>query len=202
LSTGIAFEGFDNQLAIRIRAAVHSFRDDVALNKMLKLQFAEDLNDLNAVIVPSWQITSEAEADLYGITLVGRTYANKARNTDYVGAYTLRNRPDEPNVTTDGRPRIILNPIAFQSESALRFTLFHELLHALNIPGRDPPWFCFGQDDLGYLKEYREEVHRRGWILSSQILIWILAVLVPMGIGSAQITHAYAYFKSQRRSHD
>ncbi len=206
LSKGIAFEGFDNQiehsqLTIRLQAAVHSFSDDVALNEMLKHQFGEDLNDLNAVIVPSWEITSQERADLYEITLAGWSYANKARDADYVGAYTLRNRPDEPPVTRDGRPRIILNPSAFQSESALRFTLFHELLHALNIPGRDPPWFCFGQDDLRYLKEYRDEVDRRGWIALNQVAIWVLAVLLPLGIGNAQIIYAYAYLKARRQPH-
>lgn len=199
--TGISFESFEPELERRLQAVVASFLDDPTLNQRLKSRFSRDFRDLDAVVVPSWEVISRQRADLYGITLAGWSHANKARNADYVGAYTLRNRPDEPAVTSDGRPRIILNPSAFQSESALRFTLFHELLHALDIPGADPPWFCFGQDDLRYLKEYRDEVDRRGWIAPNQVAIWVLAVLLPLGIANAQIIYAYAYWKARGQSH-
>lgn len=195
----IDFDSFGPDLEQRLRIAVDSFRNDELLNTRLKSRFGKDFTDLDVVVIPSWEITSKEKADLYGITLVGWSHADKARNTDYVGAYTLRERPNEGKVTTDGRSRIIINPSAFQSENALRFTLFHELLHTLNIPGYDPPWYFFAQDDLRYLREYREEVDRRGWILYSQAFIWILAVVVPFGIALAQIRYACLYRAGQRR---
>lgn len=198
----IEFESFkpDNpELEQRLRTAIKSFTEDVRLNEVLKKQFEEDFNDLNVIIIPSWVITSKEKADLYGITVEGWSHIDEARNTDYVGAYTLRDRPNEGKVTKDGKSRILINPSAFQSESALRFTLFHEMLHALNIPGKFPPWYCFAQDDLRYLPEYRDEVARRGWISFSQLAIWILAVLVPLGIAFAQIIYAYGSRKARNR---
>jgi len=188
--TPIQFESFEPEqpeLEQRLKNAINSFTQDTTLNGTLRNAFGEDFRDLNVIIIPSWVISSEQKADLYGITLEGWNHIAEARNSAYVGAYTLRNRPSEEKVTKDGRTRIIINPSALQSESALRLTLFHELLHALNIPGRDPPWYGFAQDDLRYLPEYRDEVWRQGWIMYSQACIWVLAVCVPLGIALAPI---------------
>src|SRR5260370_27282765 len=174
---GVTYELFAPDVQAHLKRTVDSFLNDDSLQEELKNEFGTSFRDISVVVIPSWEIDTPVNNDVVGITMAGWQQAEKTKGTEYVGGYTLRERPNEMSVTVDGRPRIVLNPSAFQSERALKLTLFHEFLHAMNIQGVNPPFFCFAQDDLRYLREYRDEVSRQGLIRGTEILIWDFAVI-------------------------
>jgi hypothetical protein len=95
-------------------------------------------------------------------------------------AVTVRERQGFPQMTLDGIPRIVVKYQAFASITTLRKTVFHELLHSLNlpgyrykttIPGVGEIEYTAAQDDMCYLPEYR-------WYVSKENL-WLLEECIP-----------------------
>lgn len=186
-SRAIEFQLFDEAQVTALQNATSFILVDDSLQRELQLAFGRSLRDVTAVVVPSWRINS-GNLDLLGITNEGWQSIQTKRSggldllqtslTD-VGGYTLRERPHTPAVTLDGRPRIVLNLSAFESAAKLRLVLFHELLHAMNIPGYQPPWYAFAHNDLTYLPLYRDYVRRSGFRRFDEYMVWILAVITP-----------------------
>jgi hypothetical protein len=200
--SGIQYEMFTPAVAEHLKAIVDGFLQDNDLQRELKEEFGINFNEISVAVIPSWAIEGpETVLDNLnaGITSDGWRQARNARKSDYVDGYTLRERPESDWITLDGRPRVVLNSSAFSSENGLHLALFHELLHCLNIEGSNPPWYCFAQDDLRYLGKYREEVSRHQWILSTEILKWALAVILPFGLGCAEVKYVYGHLRSRRQ---
>lgn len=148
-----------------LEVAIPFLRDDEALQNNLQETFGASFKDLNAVVIPEREMTELIHQTL-GITTEGirDAYAQEPWGFQ-VGGLTVRDRGGLAQATFDGRPRIALNPWSFKSQKALRSALFHEMLHALNVPGytplcvrrpgRRPLCAVLAQNDLVYLREYR-----------------------------------------------
>ena len=90
---------------------------------------------------------------------------------------------------------MILKESAFASERALRFAFFHELVHAMNIPGwqyKVPVKLPYlgrfeltsGQTDLSYLEEYRWFTTKEGlWSFGSYTFSFFAAVFLSIFAG-------------------
>jgi hypothetical protein len=150
--------------------------------------FRTSLGEVHAVIFPAWMIEKPEDFKDFGITKEGVSSAPAVASADVAGdslvpAFTLRDRPEQRDrVTEDGWPRIALNLSAFESEETLRLTLFHELLHAGNIPGYSPSRFTIFQNDLTYLPEYRGYVAREGLEGWREWRLWGWWVFAPWGV--------------------
>jgi len=198
---GIEFKLFGDAQLKRLQEAKAILFDDNALQSELQNEFGASFHDVNAVVIPSWEMNPDNN-ELIGITTDGWRQATTAKGEVDVGGFTLRDRPFRTLVTLDGRPRLVLNPKAFESPKMLRLTLFHELLHAMNVPGFYPWPFTFAQNDLTYLEEYRAYVKREGLEGWHEASIWVLAVLVPWLITAWLGKLIWNYRKSQRQATD
>ncbi len=129
-------------------------------------RFQTSLKDVKVIVLYSWKLTESAYLEDSGITRgEGWNAFLEAENDPSVSATTIREKPDGKGVRTlTGTPVIILKPEAFASTRSVRFNVFHELVHALNIPGYrhtvDVPLIgtrvlTREQTDLAYLREYR-----------------------------------------------
>jgi len=182
IEPGVQIDLFEEGVRTQVSNSVQSLLSDELLQNDLQSSFGRSFRDVQVVIIPGWEITSRPRSEFTGLTDYGWLITDRARRNDYVGGYTIRDRPSEQRVTVDGRPRIILNPSAFESAHVLQLTLFHEMLHAMNVPGGRPPWFCFAQDDLSYLPQYRAYESREVLNLKNQVLIWALGVIFPFSL--------------------
>lgn len=156
---------FTSEERLMLDNATNFLKDDESLQKDLLSKFGVTFRDLNAVIIPEWEMKS-VNAEMLGITRAGMedAYAQEPWGFD-VGGITVRDRGGLAPATSDGRPRIALNLWSFNSTKELRSALFHEMLHAINVPGYRP--LCvsrshgapvcavLAQSDLVYLPEYR-----------------------------------------------
>jgi hypothetical protein len=84
------------------------------------------------------------------LNYMGITEGARQRNLQFVNSnsnpgFTIRDRPDLGKQTTDGRPRIFLNTVAFDSYSSLRETIVHEMIHVAGVRGKTP-WLGLGHD--------------------------------------------------------
>lgn len=175
--TGIVFKLFDEETTKKLEATKDSLINDTELQDELQKTFGMSFRELNAVVVPSWKLISKDNNGLVGVTDDGWIEARKAIGEPDVGGITLRNKPNARKWTEDGTPRIVLNTAAFGN---LRLTLFHELLHAMNVPAFYPSPVTFAQNDLTYLPQYRNFVHRAHLDYWHEPKIWFLAVGVPI----------------------
>lgn len=190
--SGIVVELFDTD---KQKQAIEEARDsllkDEELQSVLRDKFGVSFRDLDVVVIPAWKMDTPDNIKQIGITIDGWRQASTAKGETNVGGFTLRDRPTDTKPSTlDGRPRIVINPKAFESEKTLRLIVFHELLHAMNVPGFYPWPLTFAQNDLTYLKEYRHFVKRAGleaWDGWDETRTWVLAVFVPWLI-CAQLT--------------
>ncbi len=177
---GIVFELFDTDVEFKqLEETKAALLSDDALQKDLRDSFGASFQEVNAVVVPAWKLQTSDNNDVIGITMDGWRQAVTAKGEVDVGGFTLRDRPGRVACTLDGRPRLVLNPKAFESARMLRLTLFHELMHAINVPGFYPSPVTFAQNDLTYLPEYRAYVKQQkleGW---DEWIIWALAVFMP-----------------------
>jgi hypothetical protein len=176
-----------------LQEAIAFLLRDESLQIDLKNNFGLSFGDVNAVIVPGWAISYE-NVDLIGITLEGWRAAQSA-STDTQG-FTLRDRPGLPQSTVEGRPIIVLNYWAFRSNDTLRLSLFHEMLHAMNVPGYYPSRLAFTRNDLDYLPQYRDFVSRSGLEGKRDYIIWIVLVLMPWSLFLLLIVRVYRGSKS------
>jgi len=198
--SGIVVELFDNDKQKKsIEEARDSLLKDEELQSVLREKFGISFRDLDVVIVPAWRMDTPDNIEQIGITIDGWRQASTAKGETNVGGFTLRDRPTDAKPTTlDGRPRIVINPKAFESEKALRLIVFHELLHAMNVPGFYPWPLTFAQNDLTYLKEYRyfvKTARLEGWDGWDETRTWVLAVFVPWLICGQLIRQICKYRK-------
>jgi hypothetical protein len=198
--SGIVVELFDTDKQRKsIEEARDSLLKDEELQSVLREKFGVSFRDLDVVIMPAWKMDTPYNIDQIGITIDGWRQASTAKGETNVGGFTLRDRPTDAKPTTlDGRPRIFINPKAFESEKTLRLIVFHELLHSMNVPGFYPWPLTFAQNDLTYLKEYRYFVKRaglEGWDGWDETRTWVLAVFVPWLICGQLIAQIRKYRK-------
>lgn len=177
--TGFRTRLFDVKQSRMLEEALNSLQGDEMLQTELKHKFGISFRDLNVVVIPAWQTYTTDNNYIVGLTDYGWREARAARVESDVGGFTVRDRPLVNPVTIDGTPRIVLNPEAFRSTKALRLTLFHEMFHAMNVPGYYPSRFTFAQTDLTYLPEYRNFVKREQLEEFKEFKLWLLAVFIP-----------------------
>lgn len=153
----------------QIIAAKEFVVNNEKLEALLVKRFGRSLKQVDVVMVPIWspmiQDNWEKEG---GITDEARwNDVNEAFHQPRAKAVTVRERPGEKQRTVDGIPRIVIKNEAFESSTTLKKTVFHELLHALNLPGYEykmyvPMWgevdYTISQDDLCWSPEYRSFV--------------------------------------------
>ncbi|HWS85663.1 MAG TPA: hypothetical protein VN282_01610 [Pyrinomonadaceae bacterium] len=150
--------------------------------------FKTSLKGVRAVILPAWELETQQDYLDFGITPEGARHAPAVAGHPLIPALTLRDRdpadqggfPHE--VTEDGTPRIAINLSAFESKERLRLTIFHELLHAGNVPGYDASRFTVLQTDLAYLSEYRGYIAREGLEGWRELKLWGWWVVTPWGV--------------------
>src|SRR5882724_358682 len=175
----VEYRSFSPSVQVELKESMTYLISDERLNTKLKESFGVTLRDTKAVIIPSWEVEDRAGATLVGLTLSGWTMLSSRSISDEHGVVIRDTGDQSEQLTTDGVPRIVLSASAFQDPKTLRLTLFHELLHALNIPGYSPSRVVALQDDLTYLPEYRSIVRQeklRGW---TEYNIWFFGVILP-----------------------
>jgi hypothetical protein len=158
----------------RVHIALYNLLRDEKLNEPLRHGLGVRLRNVTAVIVPYGY-----DAAQLGLTEDGRRLLTSTGELNLSGM-TIRDVDSARQLTSDGRPRIILFDTAFYSEKTLRLTLFHELLHASNVPGHTLSPFTFLQDDLTYLPEYRFALKERGFRKWNEFYIWLFGVVLPL----------------------
>lgn len=176
---GVVIEHFGEGMKPLVEAQKNAVLNDESLSAEFSQRFGVNFRNMDAVVIPSWELANIAPEDL-GISNYGRQVASRSIGSPNILAFTLKNQPGQEAETTDSRPRVVLNPKAFQSEKTLRIALFHELLHAMNFPSNDPWPPTFAQNDFTYLSEYRSYERRAGLDGWREEFIWILAVCIPL----------------------
>jgi hypothetical protein len=129
--------------------------DNSELQTKLDEVFGVSFKNLDAVVIPGAEMSFENCVQL-GITHAGwNKYKRNAAWGFDVDGLTVRDRAQDAQETLDGRPRIAVPAWGFKPPVKLRRVLFHEMLHALNVPGYKP-WQSISvtQSDLAYLPEY------------------------------------------------
>jgi hypothetical protein len=185
LTRGIQIDNrFGDLAGNQVRRTIDNFFNDAILQTEIQKSFGVSLRDLNAVVTPAWSLTTQEDLTSLGLTTQGGKIAIVARGDSRVGGFTLRDKDSAQAVTLDGIPRIFLNLSAFESQRTLRFTLFHELMHAINVPGHRPFFLTFAQDDLTYLPEYRSYVARENLTGYGELKIWVFAIMIPLVIAT------------------
>jgi hypothetical protein len=160
-----------------LEEAKKSLLSNDELRAALEEKFGVNLQQLNAVVIPAWHIREPNEEQL-GLMPRARKGCKFAVNDPSYDGFTIRDRVGAPKLTTDGRPRIVLNADAFNSYARLRRALLHEALHALNVPKYEP--YRSTRTDLTYLKEYREVVELVDkYDRRQERLIWAFFVILP-----------------------
>jgi hypothetical protein len=170
------FIDFDEDLKGQLKDARAFVENDEEFQKLLLKRFGRNFKGLDVIMIPMWSPKVQDNYSQAGITY-------DARWTDVLDAFfdkdakavTIRERPGKPQMTVDGIPRIIVKYEAFASTTTLRKTVFHELLHAINLPGyryrTKVPWwgeveYTKAQDDLCYLEEYRNYTSKESlWLV-------------------------------------
>jgi hypothetical protein len=183
----------DKQKQMLEAARVEILRDQ-KFQDTLEGLFQTCFRHASVVVIPAWHMHNSANYEWMGIPRASGLAASVHAGDPTIEGFTIRDRyPNEAQRTIDGIPRIALNLEAFQSTKTLQLTLFHELLHGLNIPGHEPlgPINQF-QNDLTYLPEYRifvSQTRLDGWreykINAGVALFWlalaIVAIRAPKG---------------------
>jgi hypothetical protein len=166
------------------RKAIRITFEEMKSNEDLNSELARGLDgvslrDVSAEVLPEWEVRQTSDAAKFGLTEEARR-AFIRHDIPFQLGYTLRDTEVGPPVTLDGTPKIILGPQAFVNEQTLRRILFHELLHALNVPSYRPSPIAILQDDLAYLPVYRRIVSEEGLDAQVDYFIWFAAVLLPL----------------------
>jgi hypothetical protein len=163
----------------KLEAAERVILSDSEFENRLQSKFGTDLRSVRAVVTLGWKSDNKGYCEEIGITRDGGWKDFEAATiTCLVGGVTIRDRPGYSQRTLDGIPRIVLNPNALAYPSWTRLVMVHEMLHAMNIPGRDLPFPAMIQNDLTYLSEYRsyvDQYHLGTW---TSFVCWSFAVLL------------------------
>jgi len=190
---------FNTPQTEEIEGQLRFLLQDDLLQSDLKRAFGYDFRDINAVVFPGWLIY-ESVSEQAGLTPQGELSVLRSSGSSTSLGFTLRDQPEQQRLTIDGRPRIALNVGAFKTRETLRFALFHELFHAMNVPGISPSRFTFAQNDLTYLTEYRSYLWRSGLEGNRQYLIWLLIVIIPWTISLFCILRLVNLRRAKRES--
>jgi hypothetical protein len=151
--------------------------DDGELRQKLQEQFGTNLDSVGALVTLTWETDNPGYCEQIGITRQGGWIDFKeATKSCAIGATTIRDRPYVTQRTLDGTPRIVLNPNALAYSNWTRFVVFHEMMHAMNIPAYSPK-FAWVQTDLTYLKEYRWYVDKNNLGTWNDYICWGFTLL-------------------------
>jgi hypothetical protein len=173
------------------RRAIQKTFEELASNEALNSELARGLDgvslrDISAEVLPEWEVRRIDTAERFGLTKEAWR-AFMRHETPFQLGYTLRDTDSDPHVTLDGTPKIILGPQSFVNEQTLHRVLFHELLHALNVPGYRPSPLAILQDDFAYLPVYRRIVSEEGLDAQVDYFIWFAAVLLPLFLAARAV---------------
>lgn len=174
----------NNQNQRRLSEALKQLLSDEGLNAQLAQAFGVTLRDVNAVLVPGWHARG-VNGEMLGLTEAGLKEWVRL-DTPAILAATIRDGvAGRPQATVDGVPRIMVHYGAFADERRLRFALLHELLHALNVPGRHVSPVSFLQGDLDYLPVYRRIMRGEGFRSPyTEYLVWFFLIIAPLAIAA------------------
>lgn len=149
----VQYLDFTTKEKANVRNALIFVLTDGDLDRKLKDQFETSLRDVKVVVAPIWKRDDPDYLKKNGITLEGEEDVDKSSKSCDIGAATVRDKVGVKQKTVDGIPRIVFNPNALADESWTRRVVFHEMMHAMNLPGYYAP-FGRAQTDLTYLPEY------------------------------------------------
>ena len=182
-----------------LETAKNALLSDQDLQAQLTRDFGSSFAEVNAFILPAWKLHNDWNRDVIGVTKSGREGILSPAGDPNILGFTMRDRHDVPiQLTTDGTPRVALNLEAFKSQNMLQLTLYHELLHALNVPSHEPPKITLLQTDLTYLESYRNYVNNRGLGSSGERWIWVLGVCAPWFIFLVALRHVIGERRRKR----
>ncbi|HXQ71050.1 MAG TPA: hypothetical protein VN844_11210 [Pyrinomonadaceae bacterium] len=151
------------------------------------------MDSVGAVVALSWETDNQGYAEVIGITRQGGwTDFKEATKSCAIGATTIRDRPGVDQRTLDGTPRIVLNPNALAYSNWTKFVVFHEMLHAMNIPAYSLP-LAWVQTDLTYLEEYRWYVEKNNLGTWNDYICWGFTVF--LGIISLVLFRRYLRYQ-------
>lgn len=186
---------FSKRQQAQLDLAIRHLLSNEAARKALEERFGTSLHELDAVIIPAGDILIEELDEDLGITPITREmYRDAVGDPDY-DAFTARDHADAEGFTDDGRPRIILNQSVFGTQQRLKRQLFHEALHALNVPKHDVSHI---RHDLFYLQEYREAAKLFGREDKDEdFKTWVCFVIAPFA--AAVISFRVAFSNMPRR---
>jgi len=149
----IQYPEFTESERVRVKRAVDFVLGDDELDRKLKDRFGTSLRDVEVVVAPIWTANDPDYLQKNGITLAGEPDLDQSSKSCDIGATTIRDKLGAQQKTVDGRPRIVFNPNALAYDTWTRRVVFHEMMHAMNLPGYQAP-FAWAQTDLTYLPEY------------------------------------------------
>ncbi|HEY0761058.1 MAG TPA: hypothetical protein VGD61_01670 [Pyrinomonadaceae bacterium] len=149
----VQYLAFTTKEKDNVRKALNFVLADNELDQTLKAQFETSVRNVKVVVAPIWTRDDPDYLKKNGITLDGEVDVDKSSKSCDIGAATVRDKFGGPQKTADGIPRIVFNPNALADESWTRRVVFHEMMHAMNLPGYYAP-FGRAQTDLTYLPEY------------------------------------------------
>ena len=166
---------------------------DAELRQKLQSKFETNLDSVGAVVALSWETDNQGYAEVIGITRKGGwSDFKEATKSCAIGATTIRDRPGVDQRTLDGTPRIVLNPNALAYSNWTKFVVFHEMLHAMNIPAYSLP-LAWVQTDLTYLEEYRWYVEKNDLGTWNDYICWGFTVF--LGIFSLELFRRYLRYQ-------
>jgi hypothetical protein len=156
---------------------------DISLRSRLIHEFGQSLENVNAVVVPAREMHNDLNRDQLGLR--PEVWGSSKKNAADLNVEGFTIADDQPVRTTyDGRPRVVITLNAFESPKTLRLTLFHELVHALHVPARKPPWFLIYQSDLAYLPVYQSCISEANLDGSDEVGAWVFlfAFVISLGV--------------------
>lgn len=191
---------FNEKQVKLLETAKDALMRDLALQSQLRNDFGHSFDEVNAFFVPAWELHNPWNQDVVGLTKVG-WFGIKAHAGDpNILGFTMRDRQNIPmQLTIDGTPRVALNLEAFVSAHTLQLTVYHELLHAANVPAYDPPRVTLLQTDLTYLPQYRDYIHQTGLDDGREQRIWLVIVFAPWTVCLLVLVQTVYYRKRRLR---
>jgi hypothetical protein len=182
---GIVFHQlFNDRSRANLEEAKDALLHDMVLRRLLIGEFGQSLEDVNVVVVPAWEMFNDLNRDQIGLTPAAWVVARKTAGDPNVEGLTIAD-DSVVRTTYDGRPRVMITFNAFQSQKLLRLTLFHELLHALHVPAKKPPFFLIYQNDLAYLPFYRSYTSDANLDGSDELVPWLWVVVFVLSFAVA-----------------
>jgi hypothetical protein len=197
---GIVFhERFEPNPTRMLTEALAKLKANRELQQAIKNDFGKTFDDLNAVVFPAWETAHHKS--VFGLTDFGIAAARDASGQLFAAGFTVRDRHKMPRITDEGVPRVGIDVEAFEDQETLKVSLFHELLHAMNVPKYEPAWYTFAllQHDLAYCDQYRAYVKRFGFKNNRESLVRIGIMLPLLTFGYLLLRLALCVWKRRRQ---